>query len=463
MKRKIALLLAGVLAVSALTACGGGSSSSSDAGAAADTTAAAADAGAAADTTAAAADAGSAEGGKNLVCYWWGNQVRNERTAAALELYEQNNPGVSIDPQFADWGGYWDKLATLAAGNSMPDVLQMDYMYVDQYAKSGLLVDLTPYIENGTLDCSQISENTMASGTIDGGVYAICAGINSPALIYDKTLTDSIGLTIKDNMTMDEFFEYSREINEKTGVKTDISYGTVNSYSEYFMRSFDIVPFGDKKMNGTAEDWIPFFAQYVTGLDEGWLIDPSIFAEISIGAIEQMPMVYGSSPETRSWCALANSNQLAAAINAAPEGMELGITTWPAYDPVKSDYLKSSQFFSIGAGSANEEEAVKVLNFLINDIDANKILLGERGVPAPANVAEAIAPLLSETDQEVTAFINDVVTPNCSPINPPQPDGASEVYDLLNRVVEEVCYRQRTAEDAAAYFFEEANKIMATK
>ncbi len=463
MKRTYALLLAGALAASAaLTACGGGSSSASDGGSSSETTAAAADS-ASSDTTAAASDSGSSEGGKNLVCYWWGNQVRNERTAAALELYEQNNPGVSIDPQFADWSGYWDKLATLAAGNSMPDVLQMDYMYVDQYARSGLLVDLTPYIENGTLDCSQISENTMASGTIDGGVYAICAGINSPALIYDKTLTDSIGLTIKDNMTMDEFFDYSREIYEKTGVKTDISYGVVNSYSEYFMRSFDIVPFGDKKMNGTAEDWIPFFDQYVKGLDEGWLIDPSIFAEISLGSIEQQPLVYGSSPETRSWCSFANSNQLEAPINVAPEGMELAITTWPAYDPVKSDYLKSAMLFSIGAGSDNEEEAVKILNFLINDIDANKIMLGERGVPAPTNVAEAIAPLLSETDQKVTTFINDVVTPNCSPINPPQPDGASEVYDLLNRVVEEVCYRQRTAEDAANYFFEEANKIMATK
>ncbi len=462
MKKRIALALACVLAVSSLAACGGGSSSESatTAAAAEGETAAAADAGTA-DT--AAADAGSAEGGKNLVMYWWGNQVRNDRTTAALDLYEEQNPGVAIDPQFADWDSYWDRLSTMAAGKSMPDVLQMDYMYVDQYAKSGLLVDLTPYIEDGTLDCSQISENTMLSGTIDGGVYAICAGINAPALLYDKTLLDENGITVKDNMTMDEFFDVCREVYEKTGVKTDICYGTANSWSEYFMRSFDVVVFGDKKLNGTAEDWIPFFDQYELGLDEGWLLDPSVFAEISIGSVEQNPMVYGSSPETRSWCALYNSNQLAAMQGAAPEGMEIGITTWPAYDPVKSDYLKSSQFFSIGAGSANEEEAVKVLNFLINDVGANEILLGERGVPAPANVAEAITPKLSELDQKVTAFINDVVTPNCSPINPPQPDGASEVYDLLNRTVEEVCYRQKTAEEAATYFFDEANKIMATK
>lgn len=94
--------------------------------------------------------------------FWWGNQVRNERTQAALDLYSETN-GVKLDGQFAEWSDYWNKLATSAAGHAMPDVVQMDYMYLDQYAKSGLLVDLKPYIENGTLDVSQISENTIAS------------------------------------------------------------------------------------------------------------------------------------------------------------------------------------------------------------------------------------------------------------------------------------------------------------
>ena len=456
MKKKIALLMACTMVAASLAGCGGGNTAK-------ETTAAAAPAGttaaAAGETTAAAA---APAGDVAMTMFWWGNQVRNERTQAALDLYSETN-GVTVDGQFAEWSDYWNKLATSAAGHAMPDVVQMDYMYLNQYASSNLLVDLKPYIDDGTLDVSQIAENTIASGSVGDGVYAIAAGINSPALLYNKTLLDGAGITVKDNMTMDEFYALCKEVYEKTGVKTDIAYGIAQSWSEYFMRSYDIVPFGDKCMNGDETSWTPFFEMYTKGLDEGWLLDPSVFAEIAIGSVEQAPMVYSQTPETQSWCEFSNSNQLTAMQKAAPEGTEIGITTWPAPDPKKSDYLKSSQFFSVGSDAKNPEEAVKLLNWLINSSEANNILLGERGIPAPANIAEEVAPQLSEIDQKVTAFVNDVVTPNCSPINPPQPDGASEVYDLLNRTVEKVCYGELDAPTAASQFWTEANKIMSTK
>ena len=37
-----------------------------------------------------------------MTMFWWGNQVRNERTQAALDLYSETN-GVKLDGQFAEW------------------------------------------------------------------------------------------------------------------------------------------------------------------------------------------------------------------------------------------------------------------------------------------------------------------------------------------------------------------------
>lgn len=427
MKRKFALLLAAAMTAASLAGCG---SSSASGDTAADTTAAEAG-----TTETAESTEGSNSGSANLVMAWWGNQTRNERTQKIIDLYSEQNPGVTIDGQFSEFNDYWQKLATAAAGHSMPDIVQMDYKYLNQYVTNGLLVDLTPYVEDGTIDTADCNQDVLNSGSVNGGLYALCNGINSPALLYNKTLLDENGITVKDNMTLDEFIDVCKEVYEKTGYKTNLCYNQNEQWIEYFLRADDIVLYEDGKLGGDSyEPYADFFKLYEDGLKDGYVIDPSVFAERSIGSVEQDPLVYGSSPETMSWCAFAYSNQLTATVSAAPEGTEIGLTTWPSADPKKSDYLKPSQFFAISSDSKNPEEAAKILNFITNDVDCNNILLGERGIPLSSKTAEAIAPNLDETTQKVITFVNDVVSANSSQVNPPSTNGASEVNDLINKL-----------------------------
>lgn len=454
MKRKLALLLTAAMTAASLAACG---SSSASGDTAADTTAAEAG-----TTETAESTEGSNSGSANLVMAWWGNQTRNERTQKIIDLYSEQNPGVTIDGQFSEFNDYWQKLATAAAGHSMPDIVQMDYKYLNQYVTNGLLVDLTPYVEDGTIDTADCNQDVLNSGSVNGGLYALCNGINSPALLYNKTLLDENGITVKDNMTLDEFIDVCKEVYEKTGYKTNLCYNQNEQWIEYFLRADDIVLYEDGKLGGDSyEPYADFFKLYEDGLKDGYVIDPSVFAERSIGSVEQDPLVYGSSPETMSWCAFAYSNQLTATVSAAPEGTEIGLTTWPSADPKKSDYLKPSQFFAISSDSKNPEEAAKILNFITNDVDCNNILLGERGIPLSSKTAEAIAPNLDETTQKVITFVNDVVSANSSQVNPPSTNGASEVNDLINKLQEQVCYGQLSAEDAGKQLFEQGNQIMA--
>lgn len=454
MKRKLALLLTAAMTAASLAACG---SSPASGDTAADTRAAEAGASEVAEST-----DGSNSGSANLVMAWWGNQTRNERTQKIIDLYSEQNPGVAIDGQFSEFNDYWQKLATAAAGHSMPDIVQMDYKYLNQYVTNGLLVDLTPYVEDGTIDTADCNQDVLNSGSVNGGLYALCNGINAPALLYNKTLLDENGITVKDNMTLDEFIDVCKEVYEKTGYKTNLCYNQNEQWIEYFLRADDIVLYEDGKLGGDSyEPYADFFKLYEDGLKDGYVIDPSVFAERSIGSVEQDPLVYGSSPETMSWCAFAYSNQLTATVSAAPEGTEIGLTTWPSADPKKSDYLKPSQFFAISSDSKNPEEAAKILNFITNDVDCNNILLGERGIPLSSKTAEAIAPNLDETTQKVITFVNDVVSANSSQVNPPSTNGASEVNDLINKLQEQVCYGQLSAEDAGKQLFEQGNQIMA--
>ena len=83
---------------------------------------------------------------------------------------------------------------------------------------------MTPYIESGALDVSNVPENVLIMGEVKGGNYGIAAGVNSPCFFYNKTLTDELGITIKDNMTYEEFTEIAKQVTEKNGYRAKIFY-----------------------------------------------------------------------------------------------------------------------------------------------------------------------------------------------------------------------------------------------
>lgn len=449
-KKIAAATMAGAMALS-LAACGGSNTASTSTAAGAVTSEAAADS--------------NTSGEKKLTVTWWGNQTRNERTISTLNLYAEQNAGVTFDPQVAEWADYWNKLATASAGKALPDIIQMDYKYLDQYIKNGLLTDLTPYVEDGTLDVSNIDEGILNAGKgSDGGLYAICIGENAPALVYNKTLLDENGITVKDNMTVDEFKALCKEVYEKTGYKSNYYYNQGENNLEYVLRAKDITLFENGKLGAaSADDFNQYFGVFEDGIKEGWMLSASSFAERNIGTIEQDPLVYGSDPANRSWCTFLWTNSLSAIKAAALEGMELGITTWPSDDAKKSNYLKPGQFFCVSSDSKDPVEAAKVIDFFTNSVDANKILLAERGVPASTVVADAIAPDLDAGTQSGMAFIKNVIAPNCSQINAAPPEGTSEVVNLLKQLEEQLCYGQITAQEASEQFFTQGNAFLAAK
>ena len=434
-----------------LTACG----SSNEPAATAST-----DSGNTAATT--ADNSGSAAAGNvSMTFTWWGNQIRNERTQAVLDLYSEQNPGVTFDTQPAEWNDYWTKLSTLAAGNSLPECLQMDYSYLAQYVAADLLVDLTPYVENGTLDVSNVSEGIQDASSIDGKMYAVCAGVNAPALFYNKTLLDSLGITVKDNMTVDEFESIAREVYEKSGVKTDLPYSAGDNYLPYAMRAHGVTKlFNEDSLNVTdAASLVPGFQIYEDGVKDGWVIGADVHAELTSNSVEQSPLVYFSSEATQSWCGFFWSNQLSAMVAAAPEGMEIGITTWPSEDPQKSNFLKPSQFFSIAETSQNKEEAAKFLDWFTNSVECNNILLAERGIPVNSDVAEAIKPNVDENSQKVFDYIAEV-SKIATPIDDPDPSGKGEVEAQAKTIVENLRYGDTDAAGAAEEFVTTSQKIL---
>ena len=95
---------------------------------------------------------------------WWGNQVRDEVTKNAADFFTENYPNITFNLNAQSWNNYWALMSTYAANNDLPDVMQQDYAYIEQWVEAGDLLDLTPYVESGALDLSTMPESVIATG-----------------------------------------------------------------------------------------------------------------------------------------------------------------------------------------------------------------------------------------------------------------------------------------------------------
>src|SRR5690625_1443396 len=115
---------------------------------------------------------------------WWGDQPRHDYTQEILEMYMDEHPNVKIEPEFASWDDYWQRLAPQAAANELPDILQMDLSYISQYALNEQLTDLNQFIGN-EIDVSNIADTIVSGGTVGDGIYGFNTGVNAVGFQYN--------------------------------------------------------------------------------------------------------------------------------------------------------------------------------------------------------------------------------------------------------------------------------------
>ena len=116
--------------------------------------------------------------------------------------------------------------------------------------------------------------------------------------------------------------------------------------------------------------------------------------------------------------------------------------------------------FSISKNSKQKTEAAKFISWFINDLEANKLINGDRGIPISAVVKEGLKPTMTAADQKVYDYVA-WAQQNSSVMDPPDPAGAAEVSKLLRDMQEQILYRKLSVEEAAAKFMNDANVILA--
>jgi multiple sugar transport system substrate-binding protein len=392
---------------------------------------------------------------------WWGNTVRDEQTAKVADLFKSKNPGITIDLETTGWGGYWDKVNTQAASGSTPDIMQQDYLYIGQWASRGQLLDLTPYIQDGTIDVSNIPDSVVASGKIDGRLYGLPLGTTIYCMAVDPAVLEKAGIPKFDSTTWTwrDFEGIAETIYQKTGVRT-MPFGSVEAFPdvENYVRQSGVpfyAPEGKKLGFSDPSLLKDFWDMELRLLDKGVLIPVSeAFVQTSN---EESPLAKG-----RSWVMTFWNTQIVTMSDAAGRPLELVFN--PRIDGYKRPgaFFKPSMFFSITAETENSALAAKFLSFFLNDMEANDIIRGERGVPIVTPVRDSMSGKIGVSQQVAFDILSEAAAKGyVSPVDPPYPAKSGEVNALLRDITVQVLNKSVSSAEGASRFITRANQILA--
>jgi multiple sugar transport system substrate-binding protein len=389
---------------------------------------------------------------------FWGGQARADRTNGVNALYTAAT-GNDIESSFLAWGDYWPKLATETAGGNAPDIVQMDYRYIVEYAKRNAIAPLDEFV-GSALKLDGFDSDQLEGGKVDGQLYGISLGANSVAQLVNVSAFEEAGVeppnrdtTYDDIRAMGEAFK-SKNIRGGMKVISDGS-GSEPMLDNWLRQKGLALYTAEGKLGFTEAEAIEWFTMWNQIRADGICVDAETQALDTNGPLETTMVILGKAAMMPS-----NSNQLVAYQTLSQD--DLTISSYPRIAPGVGGghYRKPSMFFSVGGSSANKEAAAAYLSFFINDPEAGKVLGVERGIPCVSSVRDVVAPTLGEKDQVALNFVANLGD-LLGKLPPPPPAAAGEIDVSLLRVLsQEVAFGARTAEDAGKFFVTEAAAIL---
>ncbi|MGL4309829.1 MAG: ABC transporter substrate-binding protein [Paracoccaceae bacterium] len=394
--------------------------------------------------------------GEALRLIWWGNPDRDRRTNEVVALYTAK-AGTEIVPETYGWGDYWQKLATQAAGGSLPDVIQMDYRYIFEYARRGQLAALDDFVgKQLTLD--DFDPNQLESGRVDGKLYGISMGANSHSHIYKKPILESTGIALPDatKWTQDDFMALGKEVKGKLpeGMYFTQNMGYLEPRLEGFVRQRGKALYtAEGKVGYDQQDLTDFFTYWKAMQDEGLTPPPDVSAQDASNKMEESMIVVG-----KTLFGFIHSNQLVANQKLVQEDLEMVMVPGQAGGQ-PGQYLKPSMLISMAETSANKEAAAELMNFFLTSEEANDILQIERGVTGDASVRERVVAGLSDTEKKIVAYL-DVVATAVGPLPPPPPQNAGEIDRAIRPAWDAIAFDQVSVEDGSKQFYDNIVSIL---
>lgn len=375
---------------------------------------------------------------------WWGDDVRHEITNSALDKFEDLNPGITVVRDFSGFDGYLDKITTQYTGGNSPDVFQFYNEVLVEFASRGQLADLSKGVSQDGWDADLLQVST-----VDGELAAMPFGLSTQGFIFDTTAIEALGLTAPSgDYSWDDLAEFAAEVRTASGGSlagvTDLSHGYqvfevwAKQRGEDFMDA-DGLAFSEKTLADFWQYWADLRAS-------GGATTPDITSEYQGTPYDAV--VAGVAASTFLF-----TNQYDGVQGRTPNVISL--ERFPGEGDDAGQYMRTAMNLVISKQSKHQEAAAKLVDFLLNNEEANGILGLNRGFPANAKVIDAASAGANENVQRAIEIFESV-RENGAPAPVPAPAGSGTVNTLFAEVAQQVQFGQLSPADAAKQFMAQA-------
>jgi len=154
-----------------------------------------------------------------------------------IDAFYEKHPDIEVEViNIPGVAAYREKLFTMIAGGSPPDVMMLSDDGFREFVSRGILMDLTPFIEqDASFDRSQYFEATFQAFEYDGHLYGIPRRANNMVMYYNRDLFKAAGVSEPTpDWTWDDFLAAAQQLTKGEGPGKQ--YGVV--FETMWLRAF---------------------------------------------------------------------------------------------------------------------------------------------------------------------------------------------------------------------------------
>ena len=407
-RRNFLLATGAVGAAGLLAACGGNSASST--------------ASSVASAPAASADESLAlsDGPVSMTISWWGGDSRHAAYQDAIKEFQAEHSNITVEPTFAAWSGWEEKMAAAFIAGNAQDVCQVNWNWLYNYSADGSkFVDLNTV--SNFLDLTQFDQAALDACTVANAQQCVPVSMTGRIFFWNMTTFNKAGIT-EVPKTLDDLKAAGKAFQEKLG--NDYYPMHLGAYDRMILMVFYLESkYGKDWADPTtstlnySEDEIVEGLNFIKSLvDNHVMMNLKTYysANSDTATHQSNEWITGKIAGIFEWDSAA-SKYASALDDDNKDGFTVGEEI--KFGDFNGGFSKVSMGLAITKTSQYVAESATLINFLLNEEKGASIMGSECGIPASkaglaaAQAAGAVKDLVADANSKVMAFTTNKLDP----------------------------------------------------